>query len=216
MKTLLSRLIRRLVRFEPRRSAEMRIRAADHQKRFPGARIAAGSKIPPRGVTIGRGTYGRPEILTFSDTDTVEIGNFCSIGPHVLIVAGGEHRLGLATTYPIKTYLARDTVDRDAVAKGGVVVGHDVWLGARTTILSGVTIGNGAVVGAGSLVTKDVPAYAVAVGNPARVLRYRFDEPTRQALDRIQWWTWSDDEIRARLEELYLPAEEFALRVSPN
>ena len=202
-------VLSRLLRVEPRRSLSARLASREIQERFPGARISSRSTLPRRGVEVGRGTYGAPEILTFGPEDRVTIGKFCSIGPQVLIVAGGEHRLGLATTYPLRTKLSPGGGDQDAVSKGGVHIGNDVWIGARATILSGVTIGNGAVIAAGAVVVKDIPGYTVAGGNPARVIKDRFSEETKAALNEIAWWEWTDEEIRTSLDTLYLPAEEF-------
>ncbi|TGV65023.1 CatB-related O-acetyltransferase, partial [Mesorhizobium sp. M00.F.Ca.ET.158.01.1.1] len=86
--------------------------------------------------------------------------------------------------------------------KGPITVGHDVWIGARAIILSGVTIGNGAVIGAGAIVTGGIPPYAIAVGNPARILRYRFAPDVIDRLQSLKWWDWSDDLIRTRIELL--------------
>ena len=83
------------------------------------------------------------------------------------------------------------------MTRGPIVIGHDVWIGAGTHVLSGVTVGTGAVIGAGSVVTRDVPPYAVAVGAPARVVRFRFDEDIIRRLLESQWWEWSHEEIRA-------------------
>jgi hypothetical protein len=74
--------------------------------------------------------------------------------------------------------------------KGDVRIGSDVWIGSGTTILSGVTIGNGAVIGTKAVVAKDIPPYAIVVGNPGKVVKYRFDEGTIAALERIAWWDW--------------------------
>ncbi|XPV68296.1 MAG: DapH/DapD/GlmU-related protein [Halarcobacter sp.] len=84
-----------------------------------------------------------------------------------------------------------------------VHVGHDVWLGHNVVIMGGVTIGNGAVIGSGSIVTKDIPPYAIAVGNPARVIKYRFDEKSREALEKISWWDWSHEKIKTSLEDFH-------------
>lgn len=79
------------------------------------------------------------------------------------------------------------------------MIGHDVWLGRNALILSGVNIGDGAVIGAGAVVVKDIPPYAIAAGNPARVIRYRFDRQQIAALEKIQWWNWDDSKINSIL-----------------
>ncbi len=93
--------------------------------------------------------------------------------------------------------------------KGSVLIQNDVWIGHGVTIISGVTIHNGAIIGAESVVTKDVPAYAIAAGNPAKIIGYRFPEEQRTALNAIAWWNWSPDKLLERKEALLLPVEEF-------
>jgi carbonic anhydrase/acetyltransferase-like protein (isoleucine patch superfamily) len=98
-----------------------------------------------------------------------------------------------------------------------VTLGHDVWIGHGAIVLPGVTIGTGVAVGAGAVVTKDLPPYAVAVGNPARILRFRFDEAVRAALLRIAWWDWPAERLAATLEEIRgLSAEAFCARHDPG
>jgi serine acetyltransferase len=77
----------------------------------------------------------------------------------------------------------------------GVIIGNDVWIGMDATILSGVTVGNGAVIAAGSIVNKNIPAYAIVAGNPAKVVKYRFDQETIDKLQEMQWWDWNPDKI---------------------
>jgi NDP-sugar pyrophosphorylase family protein len=84
--------------------------------------------------------------------------------------------------------------------KGDVIIGNDVWIGAEAIIMSGVNIGDGAVIGARTVVTKDVPAYAISAGNPARVVKMRFDDKTTSRLLKLRWWDWDDAKI-----ERYLP-----------
>ncbi|TPK90364.1 CatB-related O-acetyltransferase [Mesorhizobium sp. B2-4-12] len=173
-----------------------------------GLRIKLGLKkdpLPPLpGVEIGRHTYGLSKKSFFVPRETVpvRIGSFCSIGPDVLFICAAEHRLDSATTYPIQSVDGKIRNGNGTVGKGPITVGHDVWIGARSVILSGVTIGNGAVIGAGSIVTREIPPYAIAVGNPARVMRYRFAPDVIERLQSLKWWDWSDDLIRTRIELL--------------
>ncbi len=80
--------------------------------------------------------------------------------------------------------------------KGDIIIENDVWIGAKATVMSGVTIHNGAVVAAGSVVTKDVPPYAIVAGNPAKVVKYRFTEEQIKKLLQISWWNWGEARIR--------------------
>lgn len=150
---------------------------------------------------IGRGTYGVPKLAGGVRPAGLEIGAFCSIGPDVTIFLGGEHRSDWVTTFPFTRFWPAAAQIRDPpVPKGDVVIGNDVWIGRSATIMSGVKIGDGAVVGACSLVTKDVAPYSIVGGNPAGVIKMRFEADTVARLGAIRWWDWED----ARIEE-YLP-----------
>lgn len=96
--------------------------------------------------------------------------------------------------------------------KGSIIIQNDVWIGYGVTILSGVTVHNGAVIAAHATVTKDVPPYAIVAGNPARVIKYRFDPETIERLQRIQWWYWDEKTIQKRREWFMRSPEEFARR----
>jgi chloramphenicol O-acetyltransferase type B len=149
---------------------------------------------------IGRGTYGIPRIRSWQEGPTLRIGAFCSISQEVQIFLGGEHRVDWVTTYPFSLFWksARHIHGHPRI-RGDVTIGNDVWIGWGATIMSGVAVGDGAVLGAGSVVAKDVPPYAVVVGNPARVVRKRFDEAAIARLLRIRWWDWDDERIERLL-----------------
>lgn len=142
----------------------------------------------------GRGTYGNPNVLSWGEGAKVRVGNFCSIAEGVTIMVGGDHRPDWVSTFPF-TVLWGYNIPGHPRSKGDVIIGHDVWVAREAFILSGVTIGHGAVVGARAVVAKNVPPYAIVVGNPARIVKYRFEpEIIKQLLD-IAWWDWSDAEI---------------------
>jgi acetyltransferase-like isoleucine patch superfamily enzyme len=167
----------------------------------------------PSGVVVGRHTYGYNEATfpMFTEGARIEVGAYCSISDQARIIGGGEHVITRASTYPLTARLfdpARRT-GTDALDTGPTVVGNDVYIGVAAIILSGVTIGDGAVIGAGAVVAKPIPAYAVAVGNPAQIIRYRFDESTRERLLALRWWDWDDKEIEEALPWFNSDIESF-------
>ena len=166
----------------------------------------------PKNVTLGRHTYGHlaDTFIFYQEGESVTVGSFCSIGPRAKIMGGGEHRLDMVSTFPIKTLLSRkDGVNYDATTKGKTVIGNDVWIGSRAIILAGVTVGDGAIIGAGAVVTKDVPPYAVVAGVPARVKRYRYSQKQIELLLKIAWWEWPIEKIISNMDLFYGDVEAF-------
>ena len=171
-------------------------------------------------VTIGRHSYCVRKRTIFSELSPnqppVSIGNFCSIASGVVILANADHPTHLPSIFPFRSTLftkearpGKDSPNPDVVSRGPVNIGHDVWIGTNAIVLSGVTIGTGAVIGAGAIVTKDIPPYAIAVGNPARVVRYRFAPEIIERLLRSEWWLLPDEAIRTLEPQFYsddLPA----------
>jgi len=146
----------------------------------------------PGQIIAGPYTYGRPKVRFPESGARLVIGRYGSIADGVEILLGGNHRLDWATTYPFPALPglwpeAAGRTDHDTT-RGDVVVGHDVWLASQCMVMSGVTIGHGAVVAARAVVARDVPPYAIVAGNPARVVRLRFDEATVAALLESRWW----------------------------
>ena len=137
-------------------------------------------------IEVGDFTYGRPIVHQWDKTTKLTIGKFCSIAENVHIMLGGEHHTRFVTTYPFDVLLD----NKPTPSKGDITIGNDVWIGASVTILSGVTIGDGAVIGAGSVVGGDVAPYSVNIGNPARVLRWRFGRPWIKDIEALHWWDW--------------------------
>lgn len=149
-------------------------------------------------ISVGRYTYGSPQLKVWSEGERIQIGAFCSIADDVVIFGGGEHRLDWVTTYPLRIALNSPGAGHDGHphTKGHTRIGNDVWIGHGAMIVSGVTVGDGACIGAGAVVSRDVPAYAVVAGNPAKVVRTRYDEQTIARLRAIAWWNWPIDRIR--------------------
>lgn len=152
--------------------------------------------------SVGAYTYiGRNTSLI-----NAHVGKFCSIAGGVAI-GMGTHTLNNASTSPIfteKTNGLKKSWCKDSQEEVDpyppVVLGNDVWIGARVMIMGGVTIGDGAVIGAGAIVTKDVPPYAVAVGVPAKVVKYRFANDVIEEFLRIKWWDLPEDLLQENLE----------------
>ena len=156
-------------------------------------------------MKVGRHTYGHEQITvrSWSEPAALTIGSFCSIADRVEIFLGGNHRTDWVTTFPFPEFPDRwpqaKRITGHPSTNGDVVIGDDVWIGSGATIMSGVTVGDGAVIAARSCVAGDVPPYAIVAGNPARVLRHRFDPETVERLLEIRWWEWSDERIAANV-----------------
>ena len=136
------------------------------------------------------------------------IGKFCSIACRAkFLFNSANHTLSSLSTYPFPIFFDEWGLEKSDVAaawdrKGDIVIGNDVWIGYEAVILAGVTIGDGAVIGARAVVTKDVPPYAIVGGVPARVIRSRFPEETVKALLRLKWWDWPAEQIQEKLAEI--------------
>jgi virginiamycin A acetyltransferase len=136
--------------------------------------------------------------------DRLIIGKFCQIASGVkFIMNGANHPLGGVSTYPFKVFgKAWAEAELSPASKGDTVVGNDVWLGHSAVILPGVHIGDGAIVGAQSVVTQNVEPYSIVGGNPARLIRKRFDEETIAFLLDLGWWDWPVEKITEHLSLL--------------
>ena len=134
--------------------------------------------------------------------DKLVIGKFCQIATGVrFIMNGSNHAMNGFSTYPFKVFGGEwSQAALDVQSKGDTVVGNDVWIGNNVTIMQGIKIGDGAIIGTNSLVTKDVAPYTIVGGNPAKVIRKRFDEETIELLLSLKWWNWDFQKITDNLE----------------
>jgi acetyltransferase-like isoleucine patch superfamily enzyme len=166
-------------------------------------------------TTVGDFTYVMPN----SWVSEVSIGKFCSIGPRFTAGSGIHPLSGISTSpmfYSTKKQNGMTLSKTDkAVERKRIAIGNDVFIGMNVTVLDGVTIADGAVIGAGCVVSKDVPAYAIVVGNPMRVLRYRFPEPTRERLLAIKWWELPEDQL-SEVERHFFQVQAFIDRYSES
>lgn len=154
--------------------------------------------FPISKVKVGKYTYGQLEVYTYGNSEEfLEIGNFCSIGPDVMFLLAGEHNYKSLSTFPLKRYFFGEN---ESICKGKINIKDDVWIGARCTILSGVEIGQGAVIGAGSIVTKDVPPYAIYAGG--KITKYRFKPEIIEKLLKFDFLKLNEDIIKDNIQEL--------------
>jgi acetyltransferase-like isoleucine patch superfamily enzyme len=145
---------------------------------------------------IGRASYGDGlKIVAWDDKTKLKIGAFCSFAENVKILLGGEHRTDWVTTYPFNP-LWGSPIPGHPRTKGDVIIGNDVWIGTEALILSGVRIGDGAVIGARTVVTSNVAPYSVWAGSPMRLIHWRFNDAVAGRLLKLKWWNWSDEKIR--------------------
>lgn len=162
-------------------------------------------------VSIGEYTYGNPNIIDYGDGAKLTIGKFCSIADNVTIILGGAHALSWPTTFPFTTLLglnnssAKKPKSKQKPVYAETCVGNDVWIGYGSFIRSGVTIGDGAIVGAKTVVSKDVEPYSIVVGNPPKLLRYRYPENIREILLEKKWWDLPDEKIEKLMPFLLQP-----------
>jgi len=139
--------------------------------------------------------------------DKLKIGKFCALASSTtFIMNGANHRLDGPSTFPFPIFGGAWADHADLLgglpSKGDTLVGNDVWFGYQSTIMPGVTVGHGSIIASKSVVTKDVPPYAIVAGNPARVVGARFDEATTKLLLSIAWWDWPTDQVTENIRAI--------------
>lgn len=160
-----------------------------------------------KNIQVGEYTYYDGQNFTSRVThhydfigDKLIIGKFCQIGRNVeFIMNGANHQMNSVSTYPFYIFKGWEQTPpkkEDLPYKGDTVIGNDVWIGQNVTFLPGVHVGDGCIIGANAVVGSDIPPYSVAVGNPARVIRKRFDDEMIELLEKLQWWNKTTNQIQ--------------------
>jgi len=170
-------------------------------------------------VTLGHHTFGAPNIPAYAGSEvTVEIGSFCSIAADVTFLMGSGHNPEWVSTWPIReVYGLPEQYEHHPVYRGPTVVGNDVWIGREALIFDGITIGDGAVIAARAVVTKDVRPYAIVGGVPAKEIRRRFTDEQIDALLEIAWWDWPEEKVLREVDGLNgATIDDFLARHSPS
>ena len=178
--------------------------------------IGIGSKLQNKVTVSGNVIIGEyttisgPNTFIYSRINAIKIGNYCSIAPGVYIQEF-YHDYNRPSSYYIYRNIFNENIQNDIYSKGQITIEDDVWIGANTIILSGITIGRGAVIGAGSVITKDIPQYTIAAGNPCRIIKQRFDQETKDFLEQSNWW--SGTKIKFGVIEISLVLKIMILQV---
>jgi acetyltransferase-like isoleucine patch superfamily enzyme len=154
-------------------------------------------------MSTGYYTYGLNNINIRWENDNAKlvVGNYCSIAENINVYLGGNHRTDWVTTYPFGTIheniFTNFNGNGHPSSKGDVIIGNDVWIASNVTIMSGVTIGDGAVIANNSHVIKNVEPYTIVGGNPAKFIKYRFNQEQIENLLKIKWWLWDDEKVNS-------------------
>lgn len=168
-----------------------------------GTEIIPANIIPVEKVKFGKYSYGHPTIKYFeTEEEKLIIGNYVSIAEDVVFVLSGGHYTDTFSTYPFLVKYFKKNIN-ETLCKGKIEVKDDVWIGTRAMILSGVTIGQGAIIGAGAVVTKDVEPYGIYGGVPAKLIKYRFSKEIREELLKIDFSKLNFFKLKNNKELLY-------------
>lgn len=159
-----------------------------------------GSIFPLEKVKVGKMTYGRLNVISYGNPqEKLVIGDYCSIAGNVKFLLGGEHYYKSLSTYPFNKYVCNQK--EDTITKGPIIIGDDVWIGENALILSGVNIGKGAIIGAGSVVAKDIPPYAIYAGG--EIKKFRFSPEVVEKLIKFDYSKLDNQKIKDNIDFFY-------------
>ena len=184
------------------KSYKVGIRKAKWKKLHPNSDTVPMNYFDFSHMKIGIGSYGELNVVDFGGDCKLNIKNYVSIAQHVTFILNADHYTNHIATYPFKVKMLQIS-SSESFGKGDIIVDDDVWIGYGATIMSGVHIGQGAVVAAGAVVTKDVPPYAIVGGVPAKVIKYRFDPEMIEELLKIDYGKLSKEDIEKHIDDLY-------------
>lgn len=177
------------------------------KKLHPGSDTVPVNDFDFENVYIGEKSYGELNVIDFGGKNKLIINNFVSIAQKVSFVLNAEHYATHISTYPFKVKILK-TQTSESFGKGDIVIDDDVWIGYGATVMSGVHIGQGAIIAAGALVTKDVPPYAIVGGVPAEIIRYRFNRDMIKELLKVDFSQLTETLIREHIYDLYIELKE--------
>lgn len=161
-------------------------------------------------VKVGKKTYGKLNVISYNNPkEGLEIGSYVSIADQVIFLLGGEHHPSFLLNYPFKINTTGDRYFHDNTTKGVILISDDVWIGYGSTITSGVHIGKGAIIAAGSTITKDAPPYSIVTTN--RIIKYRFDDELLDKLLKLDYSLLTDEFIEKNISLFYRPLDEKSL-----
>lgn len=155
-------------------------------------------------IKVGNESYG--EIITESygnSKESLQIGNYVSIASNVVFILGGNHQINTFTSYPLKSMFLKNSPEDDAQSKGAIIIEDEVWIGSNVIILSGITVGKGAVLAAGSVVTKNVMPFSIVGGNPAKLIKFRLNEDLIEKRNKINLSEISKRDITENIDLFY-------------
>ena len=177
------------------------------RKANPENYTSLGTKVPVEIIQVGKRTYG--ELIVYywgTKLEKLKIGSYCSIAQDVKFILGGNHYTDTVSTYPFKVKLGLES--KEALTKGEIVLEDDVWIGMESLILSGVKLGKGCVVAAGSVVTKSFPPYSIIGGNPAKLIKKRFNDEIIEKLLKVNFDKLEDAKLKNNIDLLYKKLEK--------